>query len=101
MLRSVKCRGAIDFCWLWSGNSFGSTVTMDLGGEIIRRATGGLCCVGRSGAMVERALEESEGEHQFIERNSNSVVDWCVGGDLVVAASEVLHEGVAGSEDPC
>ena len=49
--------------------------------------------------MVERALEESEGEHQFIERNSNSVVDRCVGGDLVVAASEVLDEGMTIGED--
>jgi len=28
-------------------------------------------------------------------------VGWCVDGDLVVAASEVLHEHVAGSRDPC
>ena len=35
------------------------------------------------------------------KRNSKSVVDWCVGGNVVVAASEVLDEGVAGSKDPC
>ena len=62
----------------------------------------GLCCVGRAGAMVERSpAGESDGERQLIERNSNSVVDWCVGGYVVVAASGVLDEGVAGSEDPC
>ncbi len=41
-----------------------------------------------------------DGERQLIECNSNSVVDWCVGGDVVVAASEVLGEGVTGGEDP-
>ena len=52
--------------------------------------------------MVERwPGQESDGERQLIERNSNSVVDRCVGGNVVVAASEVLDEGVAGSKDPC
>ena len=62
----------------------------------------GLCCVGRAGAMAERSPgQDSDGERQLIERNSNSVVDRCVGGNVVVAASEVLDEGVAGSKDPC
>ncbi len=49
--------------------------------------------------MLDRALEESEGEHQFIEGNSNLMVDWCVGGDVVVAASDVLDEGMTIGED--
>jgi len=37
----------------------------------------GLCCVGRAGAMAERSPgQDSDGERQFIEGNSNSVVWW-------------------------
>ncbi len=60
-----------------------------------------LCCIGRSGGMVERSPAGSVGEHQFIERDSDSMVDWCVGGDVVVAASGVLDERMTGDKDPC
>ncbi len=41
------------------------------------------------------------GECQFVEGHSDSMVDWRVDGDVVVAASEVLDEGVTGGKDPC
>lgn len=62
----------------------------------------GLCCIGRSCGMAERSpAGESDRERQLIERRRKPVMDGRVGGNVIVAASEVLHEGVAGSKDPC
>jgi hypothetical protein len=49
--------------------------------------------------MVERTVAGPCGEHQFTERNSNSMVYWCVGGDLVLATSDVPDEAMARSQD--
>ena len=46
------------------------------------------------------ASGESDGEDQLLEGRLDSVVDRCVHGDVVVAASEVLDKRVTGSKDP-
>jgi len=50
-------------------------ICRSLAGDGVRATLDRVCCVGRSGGMVERTLGGSEGGHQFIERNSNSMVD--------------------------
>jgi hypothetical protein len=60
------------------------------------------CCVGRaldapesgggSGGMRSQAVGE------FVEREADPVVGGLIGRELVVASSEVLHEGMAGRD---
>jgi hypothetical protein len=42
----------------------------------------------------------SDGQCEVVEGVAEPVVSRDVGGDLVVAAAQVLHERVAGGEDP-
>ena len=60
----------------------------------------GLCCVGRSvGTAGTVGRGESDGVGQLLEGRRQPVVGWCVGGNVVGAAPEVLHEGVPGGKD--
>jgi hypothetical protein len=43
---------------------------------------------------------ESDGERQLVEGSRDSMLDRCVRGDVVAAASEVLDKRVTGSKDP-
>ena len=42
----------------------------------------------------------SDGEHEVVECHPEPVAAGDFGSDVVVAAAEVLHEGVTGGEDP-
>ena len=44
-------------------------------------------------------LRWSDGDSEVVEGDAEPVVEG-VGGDVAVAAAEVLHEGVTGGEDP-
>jgi DNA-binding transcriptional ArsR family regulator len=46
---------------------------------------------------VER-VGGSDGAHELVECCAESVSIGCLGGDVVVAAAQVLHEGMAGGE---
>ncbi len=54
---------------------------------------------GRVRGRVEPLWCRSDGERQFIEGRLDSMLEWCVGGDFVVAASEVLDEGISCGKD--
>jgi hypothetical protein len=43
----------------------------------------------------------SDGEREVVGGDAEPVAVGRVDGDVVVAAANVLHEGVAGGEDPC
>jgi hypothetical protein len=43
----------------------------------------------------------SDGHRELVECCADPVAGGDVGGEFVVAAAEVLHERVAGSQDPC
>ncbi len=50
--------------------------------------------------MVERSAGgESDGEREFVEGRRQPAVGWLVGGDVEVAASDVLDEGMTGGKD--
>ncbi len=55
------------------------------------------CLIGR---QSESFWCRSDGERQFIEGRRQPSVGWLVGGDLVLAASDVLDERVTGGKDP-
>jgi hypothetical protein len=60
-------------------------------------------CVGRSTRMTERADENdrrSDGRRKLVEGCAEQVAGGDVGGEFVVAAAEILHEGVIGGQDP-
>ena len=64
----------------------------------VLNADPGLCCVGRSQAMPRRDLGPlcwSDGGFEFVECGGQPEQRPGVDGDLVVAAAEVLNEGVA------
>ncbi len=67
-------------------------------GEVI--AGTWLCCVVGSGVRLTPFWCRSDGECQLIERRPDSMLDCCLSGDLVVAAPEVLNEGMTGSKHP-
>ncbi len=48
--------------------------------------------IGWHGRTIRRP--GSDGKRQFVEGYSDSMIDWRVDRDVVVAASEVLDEGV-------
>ena len=50
---------------------------------------------------ITRMLRWSDGGCQVVEGDAEPVAVGDVGGDVVVAAAQVLHEGVTGGEDPC
>jgi hypothetical protein len=43
-------------------------------------------------------LVGSDGAREFVERRAEPASVGCFGGDVVVAAPDVLHEGVAGGD---
>jgi len=43
----------------------------------------------------------SDGEREVVECHAEPMVAVDFGSDVVVAAAEVLHEGMTGGEDPC
>ena len=47
-----------------------------------------------------RCSAESDGDCEVVERDAESVTVGCLGGDVVVAAAQILHKGVTGGEDP-
>lgn len=57
----------------------------------------GLLLVRRS---VIAGFTDSDGEGEVIEGGAEPVTARSLGGDLVMAAAEVLHEGMVGSQDP-
>ena len=46
------------------------------------------------------ALLGSDGEREVVECHAEPVVAGDFGGNVVVAAAQVLHEGMTGGEDP-
>ena len=46
-------------------------------------------------------MVRSDGQCEVVEGVAEPVVSWDVGGDLVVAAAQVLYEGVTGGDDSC
>ena len=46
-------------------------------------------------------LRWSDGDCEVVEGDAEPVVSMDVGGDVAVAAAQVLHEGVTGGQDPC
>jgi hypothetical protein len=58
-------------------------------------------CISRSrGVPSSRASLRSDCSGQLVEGRSESLPGGLVGGDLVVAAAQVLDEGMAGGEYP-
>ena len=54
-----------------------------------------------SQSRIARMLRWSDGDCEVVEGDAEPVVSVDVGGDVVVAAAQVLHEGVTGGHDPC
>src|ERR1019366_7449868 len=54
-----------------------------------------------SQSRIARMLRWSDGDGEVVEGDAEPVVSLDVGGDVVVAAAQVLHEGVTGGQDPC
>jgi hypothetical protein len=50
--------------------------------------------------MITRMLCWSDGDWKVIEGDTEPVAGGDVGGDVVVATSQVLHEGVTGGDGP-
>jgi hypothetical protein len=50
--------------------------------------------------MITRMPRSSYGDCQVVERRPSPVVTGDFGGDVVVAAAQILHEGMTGREDP-
>ena len=83
-----------------SRNDAVSTQTATASDVIHRRTPAGSVALGeRAPWLNDRPVRSQMASVSSSKRNSNSVVDWCVGGDVVVAASEVLDEGMAGGKD--
>ncbi len=51
-----------------------------------------------SGGRVEPFWCRSDGERQLIEGHTDSMVEWYVCSDLVVATSDVVDEGMTGGK---
>jgi len=64
--------------------------------------TGRHCCVGESLAASERwaAYFRSDCHSELVEDGAEPVAGGEVGGDVVVAAAQVLHKGVTSGENP-
>ncbi len=63
----------------------------------------GHCCVmppAQGQRMITRMLCWSDGDCQVIESDAEPVAAGDVGGDVVAAAAQVLHEGVTDGEGP-
>ena len=45
-------------------------------------------------------LHWSGGDGQIVEGDAEPVASLDVGGDVIVAAAQILHKGVTGGEDP-
>ena len=63
----------------------------------------GQCCVGpsvRAPGDGHAVVRPSDGDRELVEGLAEPVAVGYVGGDLVVAAAEVLDEGVPGGDDP-
>jgi hypothetical protein len=82
-------------------------VYMDSQSEIHSQMKGELdrhCCVApsltRSGHDHLNPPRGSDGSCEVVEGDAEPVAGGDVGGDVVVAAAQVLHERVADSEDP-
>jgi hypothetical protein len=61
------------------------------------------CCVSRSVRMVEHAdgmIWLSHGRRELVEGCLDAVAAGDVGGDFVVAAAQILDEGMPGGNDP-
>jgi hypothetical protein len=50
--------------------------------------------------VITRMLRWSDGGCEVVEGDAQPLVFGDVGGDVVVAATQVLHEGVTGGENP-
>jgi hypothetical protein len=50
--------------------------------------------------MITWMLSGSDGGCEVVEGDAEPVMAGYVGGDVVMAAAQVLHEGVPGGEDP-
>src|SRR3954462_4375367 len=59
-----------------------------------------VCCVDRSGASQPGLVcgPSSEAARKLGERDSDTVMDGKLDGDLIVPAAQVLHEGVTSSD---
>ena len=68
------------------------------GQQVVPIPSGGVVALGRDGRARAREVPRSDGDGEFGERRSEAQLCRNVGGELVVAAAEVLHEGLAGSE---
>jgi hypothetical protein len=59
------------------------------------------CCVGRFLARLERWPDySSDCRGELVEGGAELVAGGDVSGDVVVAATQVLHEGVTGGKNP-
>jgi AAA ATPase domain len=63
------------------------------------RGTVALCHPGQLRSMIPM-LCRSDGDCQVVEGDAEPLAGEEVGGDVVVAAAKVLHEGMSGGEDP-
>ncbi len=63
------------------------------------RGSTGAVPLGDATAWLGRRRLRSDGEHQFTKRRRKPVVGWFVGGDVVVAACEVLDESLSSGND--
>ena len=94
-------------CWLtewWSPVQISARLRIEFPGDpmmnVSHEGTVALChlCTGQS--MIGM-LRWSDGECQVVEDDAKPVSAGGVGGDVVVAAAQVLHEGVTDGEGPC
>jgi hypothetical protein len=51
--------------------------------------------------MIGIAPLGSDGGREVVERDAEPVVAGNFGSDVVMAAAEILHEGMTGGESPC
>jgi hypothetical protein len=70
---------------------------------VIAKLSKGHCCIepsSRSQSRIARMLHWSGGDGQIVEGDAEPVASLDVGGDVIVAAAQILHKGVTGGEDP-
>ena len=61
------------------------------------------CCVAPSLNSVEHDRDDSlgsDGRHEVVERDAQPAAARSFGSDFIVAAAEILHEGMTGGESP-
>jgi len=57
-------------------------------------------CLPRYAEVSSRCPAYSHGEGEFVEGDTEAVTSGDLGGDVIVAAAQILHEGMSRGEDP-